>query len=126
MPRARTPNAKAAVSGVALHDPQRFKNRKGPKRTFPLGEPYARMSKDEKAAWSEFQANLPWLTRAHRVLVRSACVLSAKMDTGEIGVSALHALSSILSKLGATPVDETKVNHAEDDEEDPADEFFKH
>jgi hypothetical protein len=126
MPRARTPNAKAAVSGAALHDPQRFKNRKSPKRTAPLGQPYPTMTEAEQLAWAEFQASLPWLTRGHRVLVRAACVLSAKMDSGEIGVSALHALSSILSKLGATPVDETKVSHAEQDEEDPADEFFKH
>jgi hypothetical protein len=46
------------------------------------------------------------------------------MDDAEFGVSATQALSSILSKLGATPVDETKVNHGGEEDEDPADEFF--
>ncbi|GAA0715266.1 hypothetical protein [Dokdonella soli] len=46
------------------------------------------------------------------------------MDEAEFGVSATQALSSILSKLGATPVDETKVNHDDGEEEDPLDRFF--
>ena len=39
-------------------------------------------------------------------------------------VSALQALGSLLSKLGATPVDETKVNHGGDEDEDPDEKFF--
>lgn len=124
MPRARTPQAKAQVSGAAQHDPQRFKDRKSPKRARPVGEPYASMTDEEKVAWAEFQRELPWLTAGHRTLLRMACVLSARMETGEMGVEAMKALSSLLSKLGATPVDETKVNHGGDDEEDPTDRFF--
>lgn len=82
------------------------------------------MPEEERAAWAEFQRELPWLTSSHRTLLRMACVLSARMDKGEMGVEAMKALSSLLSKLGATPVDETKVNHGGDEEEDPADEFF--
>jgi hypothetical protein len=68
------------------------------------------------------------LNSGHRVLLRLACQLSARLDTGdgkggEMGVSAAQALSSVLSKLGATPVDETKVMHGGDDE-DEDDEFF--
>ncbi|MFN9476370.1 hypothetical protein [Acidovorax sp.] len=124
MPRARTPKAKAEVSGAAQHDPQRFNSRKGPKRIRPVGEPYATMTDAEKLAWAEFQRELPWLTASHRILLRMACVLSARMESGEMGVEAMKALSSLLSKLGATPVDETKVNHGSDEEEDPADKFF--
>ncbi len=124
MPRARTPQAKAQVSGAAQHDPQRFNGRKGPKRTRPVGEPYATMTDPEKVAWAEFQRELPWLTASHRTLLRMACVLSARMESGEMGVEAMKALSSLLSKLGATPVDETKVNHGGDEEEDPTDKFF--
>jgi hypothetical protein len=41
----------------------------------------------------------------------------------DMGVAALQALGAALSKLGATPTDETKVNHDEGDE-DEDDEFF--
>jgi hypothetical protein len=41
-----------------------------------------------------------------------------------LGVAAAHALSSILSKLGATPVDESRISHQDDDETDPSDAFF--
>jgi len=36
----------------------------------------------------------------------------------------LQALGAALSKLGATPTDETKVNHGGEGDEDPDDEFF--
>jgi hypothetical protein len=53
------------------------------------------------------------------------CRLKARLDEGEeVGVSAMTLLGVLLSKLGATPVDETKVNHGGDGEEDPADQYF--
>lgn len=124
MAKPRLPQGKAEVSGAAVHDPGRFKNRKGPKRARPIGEPYATMTEPQKAAWAEYQHELPWLNSSHRPLLRLACIWTARMDDDEFGVSATQALSSILSKLGATPVDETKVNHGGDEEEDPSDEFF--
>lgn len=124
MPRARTPLAKAKAAGAELIHPERFKDRRGPKKARAVGEPYARMTDEQKAAWAEYQHELPWLNSGHRALLRLACIWTARMDDAEFGVSATQALSSILSKLGATPVDETKVNHAADEEEDSSDEFF--
>lgn len=126
MARNRTPLAKAEVSGAAINHPSRFSERKSPKRTRPLGEPYARMGEIEREYWAEFAEELPWLHSGHRVLLRLTCQLAARMDSGEeMGVSASQALSSLLSKLGATPVDETKVSHGGGDEdEDPAEQFF--
>lgn len=46
------------------------------------------------------------------------------MDEGDFGINAAQALSSILSKLGASPADESKVNHGDDGDEDPDDKFF--
>jgi hypothetical protein len=115
---------KAEVSGAALHDPGRFAERKAPKRTRPLGEPYLRMTDAQKEAWAEYAAEMPWLHSVHRPLLRLACIWTARMDEADFGVSATQALSSILSKLGATPVDETKVNHDAGDDSDPADRFF--
>lgn len=124
MARPRLPAIKAEVSGAAVHDPQRFKDRKAPKGTRPLGEPYVKMTDEQKVAWEEYRAELPWLNSSHRPLLRLACIWTARMDDADFGVSATQALSSILSKLGATPVDETKVNHGDGEEEDPADKFF--
>lgn len=124
MPRPRTPLAKAEVAGAAVVNPERFKNRKGPKKARPIGVPYVGMKTAEKLVWNDLVKDMPWLNRAHRTLLRMACMWTARMDTAEFGVSATQALSSILSKLGATPVDETKVNHGDDEDEDESDKFF--
>lgn len=125
MARPRLPQAKAEVSGAIIHDAGRFASRKVSKSTRDIGEPYARMTDTQKLAWADFRSDLPWLNSSHRVLLRLACVWAAKMDEdGEINTTASQVLSSILSKLGATPVDETKVNHGDDSDEDPADAFF--
>jgi hypothetical protein len=120
----RLPQAKAEASGAVLKNAGRFAGRSAPKRVRPIGEPYAAMTEMEVWYWREFAEELPWLNSGHRVLLRMACRLSARLDTDpDFGVSATQALSSILSKLGATPVDETKVVHGGgDDDED--DEFF--
>jgi len=124
MARQRLPQAKAEASGAVLKNAGRFANRKTPKRTRPLGEPYARMNEVERGYWDEYSTELPWLHSSHRVMLRIACRLSALLDDGDMPVSAMQTLSAILSKLGATPTDETKVNHGSDDEEDPAEAFF--
>ena len=126
MARPRLPALKAEASGAALKNPGRFAERVAPKRTRPIGQPYAGMTEVEARYWQEFADELPWLNSGHRVLLRIACRLSARLETDpDFGVSATQALSSILSKLGATPVDETKVTHGDgDDEEDPAEAFF--
>lgn len=126
MPRPRLPQGKAETSGAAAHDPGRFKDRKGPKRTRKLGEPYANMTDAECVHWAEFQQELPWLTSADRQLVRMACQYGARADKEPLGISATQAFVSILSKLGATPTDVTKVRHGDDEEsEDPTDKFFQ-
>lgn len=124
MARPRLPAAKAEVSGAAVVNAGRFKDRKAPKSR-PIGEPYLRMTDEQKEVWREMAAEMPWLRSHHRTLLRLACIQAARMDTdAEFGVSATQALSSILSKLGATPVDDTKVDHGEGEDEDPADQFF--
>ena len=125
MARSRLPQAKAEASGAVLKNAGRFKDRKAPKRTKPLGEPYVKMTDAEKAAWAELAVDIPWLHSGHRTLLQMVCRIKARLDAGEdVGVSAMNLLSSLLSKLGATPVDETKVSHGEGDDEDAADRFF--
>lgn len=125
MANPRLPALKAAVTGAADKNPQRHRNRKAPKGTRPLGEPFARMTEGQRQAWEAFRAELPWLNSSHRALLQVACVLRDRVDTDpEVGVSAIQAYSAILSKLAATPVDETKVMLG-DDEEDEEEGFFR-
>lgn len=127
MARPRLPVDKAAASGAAVKNPGRHAGRTKPKNTRPLGVPYKQMTATQKKAWKDFAAEMPWLNSSHRVLLRLACIWVARMDDpdAEFGVSATQALSSILSKLGATPVDESKVAHDPGGDEDPDEAFFK-
>lgn len=124
MPNHRLPAAKAAVAGADVKNPGRFKGRAAPKRTRPLGEPYAKMTDEQREAWEEFRAELPWLNNSHRALLRLACILHVRMDAEDVGVNQIQTYSAILSKLAATPVDETKVGVADDEDESPEDRFF--
>lgn len=124
MPKQRLPQAKAEVSGAIAKNAGRFKDRKAPKSVRGLGEPYATMTEPQKVAWAEIQYEMPWLTSSDRIMVRLACSWIARMELDDLGVAASGALATILSKLGATPVDITKVTHASGEEEDPSDKFF--
>lgn len=120
----RLPALKAEVSGAAIKNAARFKDRKTPKAR-PVGEPFARMSELQREAWDQFRDELPWLNNSHRALLEVACNVRARLASGdEVGINVLQTYSAILSKLAATPVDETKVAHGDDSEEDPSDKFF--
>lgn len=99
----------------------RYKGRKEPTNARPIGSPYKGMTPSQVKVWKERVENMPWLNASHRLLLRQVSMLAARMETDEeMGVSAMHALSAMLSKLGATPTDESKVDHpaGEEDEEE--------
>lgn len=127
MARNRLTAHRAKTSGATVVNPGRFKDRKTPKHTRPIGNPYKNMTAAQKRAWGECVEEMPWLRSPHRQLLRLACVLAARMETGaDMPATALQTLGVILSKLGATPVDETKINHDDNEDENPEDEFFSH
>lgn len=124
MAKPRIPTKKAKVTGATLKDPARFKSRKEPANASPIGAPYKGMTPAQVKVWKECAENMPWLSAPHRLLLRQVSILAARMETDpEVGVSAMHALSAMLSKLGTTPTDESKVDHPAGDE-DPDDKFF--
>lgn len=125
MPAPRLPAQKAKTSGADLKNPKRFKDRKAPQLP-KLGLAPPGMKEDECKAWSRLVLEIPWLNTSHTSLVAIAARIRAKMDTGqEVGISAMSLLMGVMSKLGATPVDETKVNHGDDgDGESAEDKFF--
>lgn len=125
MAKPRTPTKKAKVSGATLKDPGRYKNRAEPANPDPIGAPYKGMTPAQVKVWKECAENMPWLNASHRLLLRQVSILAARMETdAEVGVSAMHALSAMLSKLGATPTDESKVSHSDEDAD--TDEKFFH
>jgi hypothetical protein len=120
MPRPRTPELKARATGAAIIHPGRHKDRKAPKLS-RLGNPSKHLTDGGIVAWEGFKRELPWLTEGHRALVEVASNLRGRLiDDEEVGVNALSLLQVCLSKLGATPTDETKLNIGDDgDEADP-------
>lgn len=116
MANSRLPKAKAEVSGAAAKNPQRYRTRGAPKGVRPLGEPYASMTPEQCEAWEELRAELPWLAGSHRAILRLACIMQVRVSAPDVGVNQIQTFSAILSKLGAAPADESKVNLVEDDE----------
>jgi len=107
-----------------LKDPARFKDRKEPANPNPIGAPYRGMTPAQVKVWNECAENMPWLNASHRLLLCQVSILAARMETDqEVGVSAMHALTTMLSKLGATSMDESKVDHPQG-EEDQDERFF--
>lgn len=122
MPAHRLPAAKAAVTGAALKDPQRHRPRTDP-QTRPLGDPTAFLNEHGREAWEGFKRELPWLMESDRAVIEVCAQVRGLLLSGEdVGVTKLSMYQSMLSKLGATPADRTKVSGGGDDEE--GNEFF--
>ncbi len=122
MARARTPAAKAALTGAADKNPKRHRTRKEP-ATRPLGNPSTFLDEHGRQAWEAYRLELPWLMESDRSLLEIAATVRGKLlSGGDVGVQSLSMLQSILSKLGASPADRTKVAVPDDEKEE--DEFF--
>ena len=122
MARPRTPAGKAKATGAALKNPQRHRDRAEP-AVRQLGEPSTFLNEQGRAAWEAYRRELPWLMESDRSMIEIACTVRAKLLAGEdVGVTALSMLQSILSKLGGSPADRTKVAVPEEEKEE--DEFF--
>jgi hypothetical protein len=120
---ARQPTAKARITGAAAKNPQRHRNRNNPAAS-PLGDPSPFLDQDQKEAWHKFLAEIPWLVAADRAMLEVASILRARFQAegGYLGVNHIQVYSAILSKLGATPADRSRITPADD--EPAEDEFF--
>lgn len=124
----KLPKAVAELTGAADRNPKRYRSAAAGRRSpRPIGAPYATMAAAEKDAWRDFVSTLPWLAGSHRAILRLACVIRVRVETGENpGVSLMSAYSALLSKLGASPSDEARVRWTDPDEDtDPMDRFFQ-
>jgi hypothetical protein len=125
MARPRLPAEMAKIKGAALKDPKRHEKRKEPHGR-PLGPPSEWLDEIQRRAWSSFKTELPWLMESDRTLVEIASVIRARLMIGmDVGVSALNQLRMCAAQMGATPADRSKIQVADEaEEEDPADRFF--
>jgi hypothetical protein len=126
MARPRTPIMKAHITGASLHDPARYAGRMMTAGG-SIGQPPECMTSAQAEAWQEFTVELPWLNSSHRAVLQIAAVLRARLNSDpDMGVAAMQAYSAVLSKLGATPADESRVAMPDLAEDDPAERFFRH
>ena len=122
MANPRLPAAKAKVTGADVAHPGRHAKRKDPK-TSPLGKATKFLDEHGKEAWEGFKRELPWLMESDRSMVEVCAKVRGELLSGEdVGVTRLSMYQSMLSKLGASPSDRTKVSAGDDEEE--GNEFF--
>lgn len=122
MARPRNPLGKAQTEGRDKINAGRFKGRKEPKGSGPLGAPPKWLTDTEtnksRSAWLLFQKEIPWLTESHRMLVGMAANIQGRiMANQDVGVQAMNLLRQCLGQMGATPADATKVAVPDGDEE---------
>ena len=125
MARPRTPIAKAKLTGAAAKNPQRYRDRAGPALSGrPVGGPPEYLKTDAAASWRLFADELPWLIHEDRAaleaasLARAALQAAARKDEA-VSAAFIGAYRGMLSALGATPTDRSKIPAVTDDEDDP-------
>jgi phage terminase small subunit len=133
MPNHRTPLAKAKLTGTDKKHPDRFGDRTEPElsgdKLGPAPEWFDAVSQQ---VWHEFAQDIPWLVREDRAAVTTAVLAQAQIRIAvavgaPIKSAMLMAANTALAKLGATPVDRTKVHQPKEpdvgDENDPWSKF---
>ena len=123
MSRPRKPTAELENSGAFEKNPSRALARSNEPANVPdLGNPPTCLSKDEKRIWKECRRIAPWITAADAYALESVCRLVVKMRTGAMKSADYSVLRSLLSALGLTPGDRSKVS-VPSDKQPEIDEF---
>lgn len=121
MAAPRLPAVKADVTGAADKNPQRHRERSEPQGR-PLGDAPTFLDAHGVQAWEGFKRELPWLMESDRAVMEVCSQVRGLLLSGDdVGVTKLSMYQSMLSKLGATPADRTRVSVPEGDD---GDEFF--
>lgn len=77
-----------------------------------VGDCPARLEGAEREAWAELVEQVPdrVLTNADRWAAEMACRLMARVWSGDINTGEMGHLIKLLSQLGMTPADRSKIN----------------
>ena len=123
MARNRLPQELAQITGAATKNRKRYAGRSTPvvERLGPAPKAYWVY---RRAIWETFRTEFPWLGRSDRQLLNLAVELRLAMDTSEtFRVSHAAQMRLLLSSMGGTPVDRSKISSPDDGSTDPAHEF---
>ena len=124
MARPRLPVEVASVTGADKRSPGRFKGRVEPV-VKSLGPAPKTFDDAQVEIWNEFNADFPWLGRSDRRLVGLAVRLQTMIDVNpECPVAVIAQMRMLLSAMGGTPVDRSKVSAQDEESTDPADAFI--
>lgn len=123
--RPRLPNDVAKITGAVAKNAGRFEGRFDPKAVKSLGPAPKNFDDEQREIWDTFNADFPWLGRADRSLVKMAVMMDQMIDSGEAPVAVFAQYRLLLSSMGGTPVDRSKVAAPDEDSKDPADEFLQ-
>lgn len=123
--RKRIPQEVAKITGAVAKNAGRFEGRSSPK-VKSLGSAPNRFTPDQVEIWNEFNNDYPWLGRSDRRHVGLAVVLQSQIDIAGMDTTPpmFAQMRLLLSGMGGSPVDRSKVPVTADDETDPADEFL--
>ena len=124
--RPRLASDVASVTGADKRSPGRFGNRSTPK-VLSLGPAPKAFDEGNIELWNEFNGDFPWLGRSDRGIVKIAVLLQSQIDT--LGMDTppnmIAQMRLLLSSMGGTPVDRSKVSAPEEESADPAAEFIQ-
>ncbi len=114
MPAHRKPTALHALSGSLDHDPKRFANRIGePRESRPIGDPPARLTPEQVAAWNEIATAAPRgvIGYADRIALEMMAVLLARFwsDGANMPASLVARLDGLLGRFAMTPADRSRA-----------------
>jgi hypothetical protein len=126
MARPRTPTEVLDLKGSFDKHPER-RREVGPKSTSPLGEPPTYFNTGEAVCWYELAQDTPpgVLTGSDRWTVEAACRLMAKFRADWLTGAEFGQLNGLLSKMGKTPSDRSKIHGtAPEETASPYDEFL--
>jgi phage terminase small subunit len=123
MPTPRKPTAILDASGAFRKNPDR--RRVDPATTGDLGPPPRYFDKTQKKIWKELAEMAPVnvLANADRWCCELACVLMGQLRAGSLSVAQGAQLVSLLSRLGLTPADRSRVGVAPGPKKSDANEF---
>lgn len=129
MPRPQTPLAKAKLTGADKKDPKRFSGRSDPATSGkPVGNPPGHLSKSAANVWREAAKSMGWLVEEDRFALEvMAIAVGAIRDAGDqVTASMISAANTAIGKVGASPVDRSKVfQKASEPEEDEFEKFMQ-
>jgi phage terminase small subunit len=114
MPTPRKSLSQLAASGTLGKNLGRYQSRIAaqPNIIRPVGKAPPHLSTGERAVWAELVRAAPpgLLQRSDRLILEVLSRLVVRMRAADPKTSELNALVNVLTKMGLTPVDRTKLN----------------